>query len=327
MKRSLCAILILLTVVLSAPAQEEPGFNLSSLSFAVVPKVFKDYVQTYYTMGLRYHPLLSGALRLRYVNDSAGQESESGTEGGSDYIYSYTSQKKNTLEVYLLPLEVNLDKVSGFKFNAGAGLYYSYINQTQRSHSDVAALGQPPLNAATVNFLQDDFNMHILGPALSAGTAFVNDRVNISLTLSAAPFYVFWADTSQKIKPLMAERDSYRQFSRGSPYLLADLSAIIYKYVMISVLYDFSLDKYQLTDFDYDSVKNEFFWLHPSEKVRSHSFKFEGSLLWPMGGGYVTQLGYGYTIDKVWYDNDLYGRSSATDHKQYFIFAVRKLLR
>jgi hypothetical protein len=72
--------------------------------------------------------------------------------------------------------------------------------------------------------------------------------------------------------------------------------------------------KYKVIDFDENLA-----WFNPEKTLVSQSFKIEGSLLLPLGGGLSVQIGYGYTFDSIRQDD-----ISTQKNRQYAIFAVRK---
>jgi hypothetical protein len=94
-----------------------------------------------------------------------------------------------------------------------------------------------------------------------------------------------------------------------------DLNVIIFKFISLALLYDFSRLKYQVIDFD-----GKLQWYNPERTVVSQSAKLEASLLIPLPSSVYTQIGYGHAFDAVQLDSN----EPVRNGRHYFIFAVNK---
>jgi hypothetical protein len=93
------------------------------------------------------------------------------------------------------------------------------------------------------------------------------------------------------------------------------MSFVLFKFISLALLYDFSRLKYQVIDFDGDLK-----WYHPERTVLSQSVKLEASLLIPWSSPVYIQIGYGHTFDFVQLDAGDPVRSG----RHYFICALNK---
>jgi len=93
------------------------------------------------------------------------------------------------------------------------------------------------------------------------------------------------------------------------------LDSVIFKYVNITLLYDYTRLKYQFIDFD-----ENLHWISPERKAVIQSFKIEASGLIPLSGDFSIQAGYGFSIDSTKIDAEF----AISDNKHYLILSVKK---
>jgi hypothetical protein len=171
------------------------------------------------------------------------------------------------------------------------------------------------LGKERVNSFTNDFTMHIVGPDLELGFAWRSAYVNLSANAGIVPIFYLSARQKTGIVPLMDPHYAdHSQQTSGSPYLYADIGFIIWKYVSLAFLYDFSRLNYKVIDFD-DNLQ----WYTPERKVTTQSLKIETSLLIPLGGDIYTQIGYGHTFDSTQLDS----ASPVKSSRQYLILTAK----
>jgi hypothetical protein len=117
------------------------------------------------------------------------------------------------------------------------------------------------------------------------------------------------------IVPLMEpDYADYLQNTFGGPYIYADAGFVLFKYISLALLYDFSRLDYQVIDFD-DNLN----WHHPGRTVITQSLRAEISLLIPLQGSVYTQIGYGYIFDSLQLDS----ASPVRTNRHYLIFSIK----
>jgi hypothetical protein len=262
------------------------------------------------SFGYRYTEDFAGELRLRKSEETKNEEF-------GNVEASLNAVRSTVYEVFLLPFELRSD-ISGVLLRLGAGLYYYDETLKEKGFFDMAALSA--MGKASVNSYTNDFSLRLTGPLIEAGFAWSEpDWFGISVSGGASP--VFFAGTKQKVSivPLMSpERAEYSRNSSGSPYLYADLSLHIFRYISVSCVCDYTRLKYKILDFTYDG--SNFIWYTPDREVTAQSFRLEGALRIPLGAGMYAEIGGGRIFDSVKLDS---GSAVRTD-TNYITVSGRK---
>lgn len=286
---------------------QDQYFDIGRFSFFLTPKILKNGSITDFGLGYEYTEHFAGELRLRFSTEVKNEQFD---ETIPD---SLNAADENNFEVFLMPFEYFFVKKQRIRIRAGLGLYYSYVTLAEKGYFNMPVL--ETLGKEKVNSFSNDFTMHVLGPILETGFSYREGWFNISVRGGIVP--VFYLNTRQKmgIVPLMEpDYTDYSQNTSGSPYIYADVGFILFKYISLALLYDFSRLDYDVIDFD-----NNLNWEHPGRTVTTHSLKAEMSLLIPLQGPVYTQIGYGHTFDTIQLDS----ASPVQGNRQYLIFSAK----
>jgi hypothetical protein len=284
-------------------------FDIGRFSFFLTPRVLRDGSIIELGFGYEYTERTAGELRLRF---SSGVKNEQFSKALPD---SLNVIDEKSFEVSLAPYEYYFVKTPRTKILAGLGVYYKYDALDEKGYFNMPAL--EALGKEKVNSFSNDFSTHMLGPGIEAGFVHRADRLDLSVRGGVVPF--FYLKTRQKmgIVPLM--EPNYADFSRdtwGSPYFYADIGFTLFKYVSLTLLYDFSRLKYDVIDFD-DNLN----WYNPGRTAAAQSLKAEASLLIPLQGSVYTQIGGGYAFDSVRLDS----AAPVQRNRPYVIFSTKMI--
>jgi hypothetical protein len=157
--------------------------------------------------------------------------------------------------------------------------------------------------------------MHLFGPLIDAAFVYSSKWFSASLSTGIVPIFFLQREQSMKITPYMGTAPfDHSQTTSGSPYFYADLSLILFKYVSLSLLYEYSKLDYDVIGFNANG------WVPVEQKLVSNTLNFEVSFLLPLGYGINAQIGYGNMFNSVIMDVS----SPAESNKQYFIIGVKK---
>lgn len=299
---------ILVTIMPTWVFPQDQYFDFGRFSFFSSPKILKDGSITDLGLGYAYTERFAGELRLRFSGESKNGRFD---ETVPDSLNAMT---RNAFALFLTPVEYFFAAGSRLRLQAGVGVYYQYETLSEDGYFNMPVL--ETLGKEKVNSFSNDFSTHTLGPNIEAG--FTHHTAWLDLSVRGGVIPVFWLKTSQKtrIDPLMEpDYADYSGNTWGSPYLYGDINFIFFKFISLSLLYDFSYLKYQVIDFD-DNLK----WYNPERKVISQSIKLEASLLIPLVSSMYTQIGYGHIIDTVQLDT----ADPVKSERQYLIVAVNK---
>jgi hypothetical protein len=281
--------------------------DIGRFSFSLSPKVLKDGSITDLSFGYEYTEKFGGELRFRYSNSAKnGQFDETVPD-------SLNAIDESIFEVFLLPFEYFFLKKPQAKFWIGTGGYYNYRALNEKGYFNMPGL--EALNKEKVNSYANDFSMHVVGPDIETGFTYHAAWLNVSVHAGIVPVFYLIASQKMTITPLMEPGHAdYAQQTSGSPYFYADLGVVLFKYISLSFLYDFSRLNYKAIDFD-----NDLNWYNPEKTTIAQSLKIEASLLIPLQGSVYTQIGYGHTFDSTQLDSDSPVKSS----RQYVILAAK----
>jgi hypothetical protein len=298
-------ILWILAIPLSAQSER---FELGNLSFSLSPKVLKDGSITDVSFGYQYTPNSAGMLRLRFSNTSKNEQFD---ETVPD---SLNAAESSAFEVFLTPFEYAFINKGGVQLKVGGGLYYEYYTLAERGFFDMPIL--EALGKERVNSFSNNLTRHNIGPNIALGFSYQGERLNLTVNAGAVPIFYLNARQETMIAPLMDPHSAdYSQDTSGSPYLYADITVTLFKYVSLAFLYDYSELDYKVIDFD-----DQFKWRTPESKIASQSLKLEVSALLPLGGVY-TQIGYGHTFDSTRVNS----APLVEGGKDYLILAMRSI--
>ncbi|MDR1248448.1 MAG: hypothetical protein LBK63_04005 [Treponema sp.] len=303
--------LILLVMLLSFPAfaqSSDKPFELilGRLNFSLGTDVLEDGSQTDILLGYRYAPSAEGEIRFRYVKESYN-------DNMYDLEESLIANDEITFEIFLLPLRHHFFDNSTLSFNAAAGLYYDYNALNQHGYFNRTDL-TPSLNTQ-----RNDFSMHILGPIVEAGLHFQTQPVDVQLKTGIVPIFYLRRDQSMRMKPFMGdEYFDHSQDTSGSPYFYGELNGIFFKFLSLSLLYEFARIDYDVIGIDGAAKK----WTTLEEELITHSLKAEASVLLSFGRGLYFKVGYGHSFDTI----ILNSSTPVEDNAPYLIIATEKLV-
>lgn len=313
MKLSLPFIILLLLAILppSLFAQSQ-RFDFGRFSFALSPKVLKDGSITDLSFGYAYAEKYAGTLRLRFSSEAKNEQFD---ETLPD---SLNASDESGIEAFLIPFEYFFAKNARMEFFAGAGVYYGYHALAEKGYFAMPAL--EALGKEKVNSFSNDTAMHVAGPDMELGFTYRAGWLNMSAHGGLVPVFYLGAAQKMGIAPLMEPNHAgHSQQTAGSPYVYADISFILFKYVSLAFLYDFSRLNYAVVDFGYDG--GDFVWRYPDRTVISQSLKLEASLLIPLQGSVYAQIGYGHAFDSLRLDS----ASPLESSRQYLILSARAM--
>jgi len=304
--------LFLSILILPFNIQAENTIDIGRLYFSLSPKIMEDGSIADLSIGINYKNYLGGEIRFRNTNVSKNEE----LQNVSDSLNAVT---ENALEFFLLPVNFNFKKDNGFKFWAGAGLYYKYNKLREKGFFNMPALETLTPPRERVNSYTNNFSMHQLGPLIDTGILYTSKLFNISFSGGIVP--IFYLGSSQKVSivPLLdPDNAEFSQNTSGSPYFYLNLDFVLFKYINLVFLYDYTKMDYRVIDFD-----ENLSWITPERIVRTQSLKIETSVLLPLGGDMYGQVGYGYTFDYIRLDN----ANVVSSNRQYLILTVKKVGR
>jgi hypothetical protein len=282
--------------------------NFEKFSFSLTPRILKDGTITDFTFGYEYTKNYAGELRLRFSKEDKNEQF-------ANLEDSLNAISGRNFEAYLLPVEYSFYQQNQMKLRVGGGVYYNYHTLREKGYFNIPALAL--LGKEKVNSFSNNLSMHTIGPDFDIGFSSRSDAFSIFAYGGIVP--VFYLSSHQKmgIVPLLVPNYAdFKQHTYGSPYVYADVNFILFKYISLSFLYDFSRLDYKVIDFD-DTLN----WYKPDRTVVSHSLKIEASLLIPLEGNTYTQIGYGHTFDSVQLDSD----SPVRNSRDYIIFSVKMI--
>jgi hypothetical protein len=222
-------------------------------------------------LGYAYTETLSGAVRFRYTKTAKNEE----LIGVAD---SLNAVNETIYELFLFPIRYDLLGNERFKIWVGAGLYYEYDKLNEKGFFNLPSLETLNPPRERVNSYTNDFTMHLLGPLLEAGISFTSKWYSFDFFGNIVP--VFFLSTKQKtgIVPLLDPHFAeHSQKTGGSPSFFLTLDSVLFKYVNVTLLYDYTRLKYQFIDFD-----ENLDWITPDRNVVIQSIKIETSALIPL---------------------------------------------
>jgi hypothetical protein len=309
--------LLLIGISLGAYPQSQ-GFTLGNFSFFLSPKILKEGSIIEAGLGFQYTQRWGGEIRFR--NTMIAEN-----EPIADVADSLNAVNENLFEIFFLPAEYFLYQRPNSRLWLGAGAYYEYDKLNEKGFFNMPALEN--MGRERVNSYTNDFSMHLIGPLIDLGFRhkvdfFETDWLNIGalgvdLTLSGGIVPVFFLTSSQKMSmvPLLDPHYAqYNQTTAGSPYLYLSLNMTLFRFINLTLLYDYARLKYKNIDFD-DHLQ----WITPERTVITQSFKIEASLLIPLGSMQV-QIGGGCTFDSTRFDTG----SPVENNRPYFILTAKK---
>jgi hypothetical protein len=304
--RKILVIMVLAAVLYTGPVfAQDQKFDFGKFSFSLSPKILKDGSITDFGIGYRYAERISGNLRLRFVNEVKNEQFESIED-------SLNAVNGTNIQVFLLPFEYFLVRRPQMEFHLGAGLYYENEALKEKGFFNLPSL-EP--DHERVNSFTNEFSLNVAGPDIDAGFSFQAKHVNLTFHGGIVPVFYLGSKQKMGIVPLLgSDYADYTQQTAGSPYFYLDLGLILFKYVSLAFLYDFSRLDYKVIDFD--SSLN---WYNPEQTVFSQSLKLEVSVLIPLGGAVYTQVGYGHTFDSLTQDSN----PAVQSNKQYLILCAK----
>jgi hypothetical protein len=277
---------------------------LGRVNLSLDTDILEDGSQIDFSLGYWYTRSTEGEIRLRYVKESYNGDMY-------DLAESLTANDEHTFEVFLLPFRYHFFNNSTVSFNAAAGLYYDYNALKQHGYFNRRDLGDDSLN-----IYRNDFSMHILGPLAEAGLRFQTQPVDIRLKAGIVPIFYLRREQSLQMKPYMADKFDHSQDTSGSPYFYGELNSIFFRFLSLSLLYEFARIDYDVIGIDGNK------WTTPGEELVSHSLKAEASLLLSLSGGLYFQVGYGHSFDTI----ILNSSTPVAEHANYFIVGAKKLI-
>jgi hypothetical protein len=299
-------LLIALPFSVFAQAPDKPvELVLGKVSLSLGTNVLEDGSQTDFSLGYRYTPSTGGEIRFRYIKQSYNDDLY-------DLEESLLANDELTFETFLLPFRYHFFNDSTLSFNAAAGLYYEYNTLKQHGYFNMSALAPDNLN-----IYRNDFSLHLLGPLAEAGLHLRTQPVDIKLKAGIAPVFYLRREQSVQIKPYMgAAFFDHSQDTGGSPYFYGEVDGIFFKFLSLSLLYEYARINYDVIGADEN--KN---WITPENELVTHSLKAEVSVLLSFGGGLYLQAGYGHSFDTI----ILNSSTPVEEDSNYVIIGTKKL--
>ena len=290
-------------------SQEQQSLNPGNTSFLLDNRIMEDRTITNIGFGLGYNDIMGGEIRGRFSKTSKNEELDD-----PDIADSLIAMNETIFEMFFLPFQYRFTKNNNLKLWLGAGLYYEYQKYDEKGFIDMPILES--VGQERVNSIKDDFSLHLFGPLLDAEFNFSSEWFNIGFSGGIVPVFFLTAEEQYSMFPLIPKPVDHSQKTFGSPYFYLGLNSILFKYVNLTILYNYTLLKYQIIDFD-DNLAP----IHPDTTVVTQSLMFEISALLPISGlGF--QIGYGYMINFYSYNSS----DSVSENKHYLILSGRKLL-
>jgi hypothetical protein len=275
---------------------------LGRVNLSLGTGVLEDGSQIDFSLGYWYTRSTEGEIRLRYVKESYNGDMD-------DLAESLTANDEHTFEVFLLPFRYRFFNNATVSFNAAAGLYYDYNALKQHGYFNRSDLDIP------LNSYRNDFSMHILGPLAEIGLRFQTQPVDIQLKAGIVPIFYLRREQALQMKPYMGDTYfDHSQDTSGSPYCYGELNGIFFRFLSLSLLYEFARIDYDVIGIDGNK------WTTPGEELVSHSLKAEASLLLSLSGGLYFQVGYGHSFDTI----ILNSSTPVEEHANYFIVGAKK---
>jgi hypothetical protein len=289
--------------VLAQSSDEPARYILGNINLSLDTDVLEDGSQIDFSLGYRYTRSSEGEIRLRYIKESYND----------DLAESLMANDERTFEVFLLPFRYYFFNNSTVSFNAAAGLYYDYNALTQHGYFNWDS---------SLNVQRNDFSMHIAGPLAETGLRLRTSPVDLRLNVGVVPIFYLRRNQSMQIKPLMgSEYFDHSQDTSGSPYFFGELSGVFFKYVSLSLLYEFARINYDVINININNDTQEKKWITPEEELIVQSFKIEASLLLPLSGGLHFQVGYGHSFDFI----ALNSSRPVDENMHYLIIGTKKV--
>ena len=288
---------------------EDLLFDFGNFNFFLSPKIMKDGSITEIGLGLMYTDIAGGIIRFRNTSVAKNEE----LSNVSDSLNSATEKK---YEFHLNLIDFYFQKTEVFFLRLGAGFYYDYNKLSEKGFFNMPLLEAMIPPREQVNSYTNNFSMHLLGPLAEAGISYKSRLFGISISGGIVP--VFFLHTNQKtgIVPLMEPNMvEFSQNTWGKPYCYLNLDCVLFKFINLTFLYDYTRLKYSVVDFD-----ENLDWIRPFRTVVTQSFKIEASALLPLGDSTYGQIGYGHTFDSTRLDS-----LSVDSNRNYIIFTVKKI--
>jgi hypothetical protein len=278
------------------------GFDieLGRFHIAYIPKLLEDGLQNDFQFGFFYSDSMkiAGDIRVRYVT---GAENNVKLWNIDD---SMINRNRQVCEVFLLPFNYYFIREGGFRFHAGAGLYYDYSKLNENGYFDDSSFYEPP-GEENYSAYTNDFTAHALGPLLDIGVNYKKGIFYGAFSFGSVPIHYMSRKQSWKLSPFMKPDPSYSVASKSvfGPYFYANLDAIInLKYVslFVSLLGEYSRMRYTAAGYDDEG------WADVEIEIANKVLSIEASILIPLGqGGIQLQIGYGRSIDDSGGKNNL----------------------
>ncbi|MDR0456952.1 MAG: hypothetical protein LBH20_09765 [Treponema sp.] len=307
--KKLCLFFYTLVLLPCFAYTESPSLDLGTFNFYLSPKILEEGSITDMGLGYAYTETLSGEIRFRNTKIAKNEE----LAGTAD---SLNAVNETIYEFFLFPVEYQFLNKQGFKIAAGAGLYYEYDKLGEKGFFNMPSLETLNPPRERVNSYTNDFTMHLLGPLLEGRIGYSAEWFSVGFSGGVIP--VFFLNSTQKtgIVPLLDPHYAeHSQKTWGSPHFYLSLDTTIFKYINLTLLYDYIRLKYQFIDFD-----ENLDWITPDRNTVIQSFRIETSALLPCGGDFNIQAGYGYTFDSTRLDS----AAAISGNRQYVILAVKK---
>jgi hypothetical protein len=296
------------------------SFVLGNISASVYTAILEGGFQPNFSLAYRYAPSTEGELRVRYTEQSYN---------GSlyDLEESLTANDEKTYEVFLLPFRYIFSYNSLLSLNAAAGAYYEHNALEQRGY-----FNHPDLAPDSLNMYNNEFSMSVLGPLLEGGLRFQTPVKDIDLgrlsfqariadiTLDAGivPLFYLRRDQSTRMAPFMGNAYfNHSQDTSGSPYFYGKLGGAFFRYLNLSVLYQYARLDYDIIAINSDTGE----WGTLQESFVSWSYKLEAFVLLPFGGDFGIRVGYGHSFDTIHLDSS----TPVRNNNPYFFIGADKI--
>jgi len=300
--------LFLLPLLVHAEEGKPVDFNFGIFSFSLTPRISEDSSINDISFGMMYSESLGGEIQFRSTQTAKNEEIP-GTDDSLNAI------KGTTYEVFALPVQYRFVQKPNLKLIGGAGLYYEYDKLSEKGFFTLNFLEDDGLER--VNSYKNDFTMHLVGPLLDGRVQYNAEWINIGFTAGIVP--VFFAGFAQKlgIDPLMhPDFANLSEKTGDSPYFFLSLDSIFFKYLNVTLSYDYARLTKKIINFD-----DNFDWIFPKQTIVTRSVMIEVSGLLPLGSGMSIQAGYGYMHNFISLDS----ASAIEEGKHFLILSTKKI--
>jgi hypothetical protein len=294
---------------LSTLFAESTAFEFGRLNFSVSTKILKDGFITDMGVGYRYGDKTGSSLRLRYSTISKNEEWE-------DVEDSLNASNEKIFDVFLLPIQYYFIRLPEHQLWLGGGAYYKFDKLNEKGFFNMPILETLTPPRERVNSFENEFKMHLTGPLLDFGYSFKKTLFSLTFSGGIVPLFLLHSGQTMSITPLFdpPAADNLQNVI-GSPYLFFSLDCVLLKYFNIAGQYEFARLSYKVIDFDSNLNR-----ILPEQETITHSIKLEASLLLPLSGTLIFQIGYGYLHDLIGFNSD----ADIVQNRRHYIFLAPK---